>query len=255
LNIYLPDLNLGFEFNGLYWHSELFKERNYHQEKTKYFSEKGIRIINIWEDDWDNRRSILESQIRNWLGLTVTKIPARKCIIKNINSTDEYKMFLESNHIQGFASASIKIGLYLGDELVSLMTFDHFEGRKKMTEGEWNLSRFCNKLNVNVIGGASKLLNYFKVNYKPKRVISFADISWSNGDLYHRLGFYIKYKSRPNYSYLINKSRSNKQKWNKSKLIRMGFDPTMSESKIMEDNFGAYKIFDCGQIKFELLIN
>lgn len=253
IDIYLPDLNLGFEFNGLYWHSELFKDKNYHLNKTNHFKEKEIKIIHIWEDDWDFKKDIIKSQIKNWLNLTESKIWARKCEVKEIKKVNEYKDFLDNNHIQGYSSASIKIGLYYNQELVSLMTFDKFEGRKKMSNFEWNLSRFCNKLNINVVGGASKLLNYFIKNYKPKRLISFADKSWSNGNLYKILGFKIVKISYPNYSYLINNKRSNKQKWKKSNLVKMGFDNSLSESKIMEDNFGSYKIFDCGQIKFELI--
>lgn len=254
IDIYLPDLNIGFEFNGLYWHSEIFKDRDYHLNKTNYFRDKGIRIIHIWEDDWDLRSEILKSQIKNWLGLSTNKIYARKCTIKEIENVDEYRDFLNKNHIQGYVSSSLKIGLYYNDRLVSIMTFDHFEGRRKMVDGEWNLSRFCNMLDTNVIGGASKLLKYFISNYKPTRIISFADKSWSCGKLYNSLGFSVKKVSYPNYSYLINKERSNKQKWKKSKLIKLGYDSNLSESKIMEDNFGAYKIFDCGQIKFEKII-
>src|SRR5690606_19018969 len=150
-------------------------------------------------------------------------------------------------------SSTIKIGLYYNNELVSLMTFDKFEGRKKMKQNEWNLSRFCNKINTSVVGGASKLLNYFVENWSPSRVISFSDDSWSNGNLYIKLGFTLISKSYPNYSYIIDKKRSNKQKWKKSNLVKMGFSKELSESKIMEDNFGSYKIFDCGQTKFELI--
>lgn len=252
IDIYIPELKLGFEFNGIYWHSELFKGKSYHLDKTNHFNQMGIRIIHIWEDDWDMRREILKSQIKNWLSLTDNKIWARKCEIREIYSIDEYRSFLNKNHIQGYTSASIKIGLYYENELVSLMTFDHFEGRKKMKSSEWNLSRFCNKINVNVIGGASRLLSYFVNKFKPKRIISFSDNSWSKGELYNKLGFSLVSVSRPNYSYIIDKKRSNKQKWKKSNLVKMGFDVNLSESKIMEDNFGAYKIFDCGQSKFEI---
>jgi hypothetical protein len=131
------------------------------------------------------------------------------------------------------------------------MTFDHFEGRKKMKDSEWNLSRFCNKKNVNVIGGASKLLNYFIKLKSPTRIISFADKSWSNGSLYFKLGFDLLSTSYPNYSYFIDKKRVNKQRYKKSNLIKIGYDKSLSESKIMEDEFGSYKIFDCGQLKFE----
>jgi hypothetical protein len=254
IDIFLPDLNIGFEFNGLYWHSELFKTKNYHLDKLNHFKKRGIRIINIWEDDWLNKSEIVKSQIKNWIGLNQEKVWARKCEVRKVESKEEIRNFLENNHIQGYVSSSLKLGLYYNNELVSLMTFDHFEGRKSMDESEWNLSRFCNKINKSVVGGASKLLNYFEKEYRPKRIISFADKSWSNGELYYKLGFNLIYESYPNYHYIIEDKRSNKQKWKKSNLIKMGFDPSLTESKIMEENFGSYKIFDCGQLKFQKIL-
>ena len=255
IDIYLPQLKLGFEFNGLYWHCEIFKTKNYHLDKLNHFKERDIKVINIWEDDWDFRNNIVKSQIKNWLGKTNTKIWARKCEVRIVDDLKTIRSFLNDSHIQGYVSSSLKIGLFYENELVSLMTFDHFEGRKKMNDDDWNLSRFCNRTDINVIGGASKLLSYFKKIKKPNRIISFADKSWSTGELYYKLNFYLKSTSYPNYSYFIDKMRVNKQRYKKSKLINMGFDENKSESKIMEDEFGSYKIFDCGQLKFEWIKN
>jgi len=251
IDIYLPDLKVGFEFNGLYWHSELFKQKNYHLDKINHFKKRDIRIIYIWEDDWSFKCDIIKSQIRNWIGISDSKIFARKCKIEEVIDVKLVRSFLNESHIQGYVSSSLKIGLFYENELVSLMTFDHFEGRKKMKDSEWNLSRFCNKKNVNVIGGASKLLNYFIKLKSPTRIISFADKSWSNGSLYFKLGFDLLSTSYPNYSYYIDKKRVNKQRYKKSNLVKIGYDKSLSESKIMEDEFGSYKIFDCGQLKFE----
>jgi len=251
IDIYLPDLKVGFEFNGLYWHSELFKQKNYHLDKLNHFKKRDIRIIYIWEDDWSFKCDIIKSQIRNWIGISDSKIFARKCKIEEVIDVKLVRSFLNESHIQGYVSSSLKIGLFYENELVSLMTFDHFEGRKKMKDSEWNLSRFCNKKNVNVIGGASKLLNYFIKLKSPTRIISFADKSWSNGSLYFKLGFDLLSTSYPNYSYYIDKKRVNKQRYKKSNLVKIGYDKSLSESKIMEDEFGSYKIFDCGQLKFE----
>lgn len=255
IDIYLPELKIGFEFNGLYWHSELFKQKNYHLDKLNHFKKRDIRIIYIWEDDWSFKCDIIKSQIKNWIGISDNKIFARKCKIEEIRDVKLVKSFLNESHIQGYVSSSLKIGLFYEGELVSLMTFDHFEGRKKMKDNEWNLSRFCNKLNINVIGGASKLLNYFIKLKKPTRIISFADKSWSNGSLYFKLGFELLSTSYPNYSYFIDKKRVNKQRYKKSNLVKIGYDKSLSESKIMEDEFGSYKIFDCGQLKFVLHIS
>ena len=246
IDIYLPDLKLGFEFNGLYWHSNKFKESNYHLNKTNYFKERGIRIIHIWEDDWVHKNEIIKSQIKNWLGLTENKIFARKCHVREIRKSGD---FLNDNHIQGSDRSNIKVGLYYGDELVSLMTFNKNEGRKKMKTGEWNLSRFCNKLNTNVVGGASKLLSHFLRNYDVKRIISYADRDWSDGYLYHKLGFKLLYETKQDYKYVINNRRIHKSRWRKSRLG----DINISENEYMS-KMGISKIWDCGKSKFEIIL-
>ncbi len=248
IDIYLPELKLGFEFNGLYHHSNKFKvNKNYHLDKTNHFKDRGIRIIHIWEDDYNNRLDIVRSQIKNLIGLSDEKIFARKCIIKILDRKISTK-FLNDNHIQGHVNSSIKLGLYYQDELVSIMTFDSFEGRKKMEDGGWNLNRFCNKINTNVIGSASKLLSYFIKIYNPTRIVSYADKDWSIGNLYYTLGFDKKSESKPDYKYIVNKKRVHKSRYKKSKL-----NTTLTESKQMEIN-GINKVYDCGKIKFEKVI-
>jgi len=243
IDIYLPELEIGFEFNGLYWHSEKKKDRNYHLDKTRFFQERGIRIIHLWEDDWDFKKEIIQSQICNLLNKNINKISARKCEIREVKSVAD---FLNSNHIQGSDRSKIKIGLFYQNNLVSLMTFNQLEGRKKMKEGEWNLSRFCNLLNTSVIGGASKLLTYFIEKYQPTRIISYADRDWSQGYLYYTLGFSKIYESSPDYKYIINNRRKHKQNFKKSNLKISD----ITESKYMSDK-NINRIWDCGKIKFE----
>jgi hypothetical protein len=245
IDIYLPDLNIGFEFNGLYWHSDKFLKKDYHLNKTKYSKERGIRIIHIWEDDWTHKRDILESQIRNWLGLTPNKIFARKCEVKEIKDSKIVTKFLEENHIQGKVGSSLKLGLYHNDELISLMTFDHYEGRNKINSNEWNINRFCNKLNHNVIGGAGKLFKYFLKNYDVSRVISYSDNDWSLGSLYETLGFEKVGEGNPDYKYIVEGVRVHKSRFRKSKL-----NTKLSESEYMKKS-QIYKIWDCGKVKWE----
>jgi len=249
IDIYIPGLKIGFEFNGLYWHSNEYKEKQYHLNKTNHFKNKGIRIIHIWEDDWDLKTDIIKSQIKNWLGLTENKIYARKCQVKEVTDIKIVREFLDSNHIQGFVNSSKKYGLFYNNELVSLMIFDHFEGRNRMTDNEWNLSRFCNKINTNVVGGASKLFKFFINTNNPKRVISYADKDWSNGSLYYNLGFNNIYDTNVDYKYLIENKRTHKSKYRKSKL-----KTNLSESTYMKE-IGIPKIYDCGKSKFEIRYN
>jgi len=251
IDVFLPEINLGFEFNGLYWHSDAFVENDKHLNKLNYFKNKNIRVIFIWEDDWDLRQEIIKSQIKNVLKISENKIYARKCEIRDNIDIKIIREFLNSNHIQGFVQSTKKIGLFYNNVLVSLMTFDKFEGRNKLKEYEWNLSRFCNILNTNVIGAASKLLKYFIKNNNCKRIISYADKSWSNGNLYYKLGFKLVNESGVNYKYIINNQRTNKQRYKKEKLKN---NENKTEKEIMK-SFGVNRIYDCGQLKFELKIN
>ena len=245
IDIYLPDLGIGFEFNGLYWHSEEYKEKNYHSDKTNFFKKRGIRIIHIWEDDWIYKQNIIKSQIKSWLKKIDYKIYARKCEVREVIVINESNLFLDNNHIQGKVRSAIKLGLYYNNELVSLMTFDHFEGRNRMSGEEWNLSRFCNLLETNVIGGASKLFMHFIKKYNTSRIISYADLDWSQGDLYHKLGFKLISESITGYKYIINGKRVHKSRFRKSRL-----NTDLSESSYMISN-GIKKIWDCGKLKFE----
>ncbi len=245
IDVYLPELKMGFEFNGLYWHSEGHRDKRYHRDKTDYFAERGIRVFHIWEDDWDHRREIVESQISNWVGSNVRRIFARKCSVREIGKV-ECRDFLNRNHIQGNDRSSVKLGLYMGDDLVSAMTFDRFEGRKRMEDGEWNLSRFCNRLGVNVVGGASKMLSHFVREYSPKRIVSYADMDWSQGDLYFKIGFSMVSKNEPDYKYVLDGKRCHKSRLRKS---RLKYDCSESEYISM---MGISRIWDCGKMKFEL---
>lgn len=246
LDIYIPDHNIAIEVNGIYWHSELFKRSNYHINKTLKCKEIGINLLHIWEDDWAYKREIIKSIIRNRLGLIDNKIYARKCEIRKVN-TKEYKKFLCENHIQGYCSSSINIGLYYNNELISLMTFGF---RKTNNKKEYELIRFCNKLNTNVIGGSSKLFKYFLSNYEYVDIISYADISLFTGELYKKLEFISNGLSEPNYFWVGSDNiRKHRYNFSKRKLVNKGYDKDKTEVEIMHER-GYYRVYSCGQERY-----
>jgi hypothetical protein len=252
LDIYLPELNLAFEFNGMWWHNEINKDKNYHLNKTNICEKLGIQLIHIYEDDWIYKQDIIKSIILNKLGKTQNKIFARKCEIKTDINIIDIKNFLETNHISGYVGSNIKIGLFFDNELVSLMTFGNRRvamGKKSTNEGEYELLRFCNKLNVNVVGGASKLFKYFIKNYKPKEITTYADRSISRGKLYETLGFNFFGKTEPNYYYVVDGIRHHRFNYRKDKLVKQGFDSNKTEREIMLER-KIYRIYNSGNLKF-----
>jgi hypothetical protein len=252
LDIYLPDLNLAFEFNGLYWHNELNKPNNYHKMKTDLCLEKGIHLVHIYEDDWVYKQGIVKSMILNKLNKTKYKIFARKCEIKDVTDNNLIRDFLNDNHIQGFVGSKVKIGLFYDNELISLMTFGKLRkplNSKSKNNNEYEMLRFCNKLNTNIIGGASKLFKYFINKYDPEQVISYADRSYSNGNLYNILGFKFDHITSPNYYYIIDKIRKHRFGFRKDILIKQGYDTNKSEHDIMLER-EYYRIYNSGNYKF-----
>ena len=252
LDIYLPDLKLAFEFNGLYWHNELNKNKNYHLNKTELCKEKGIQLIHIWEDNWIYKQNVVKSMILNKLGKTPNKIYGRKTEVKEVSDNKIIKEFLIENHLQGFVGSKIKLGLYYENELVSLMIFGkrRVSMAKKTTNiDEYELLRFCNKLNINIIGGASKLFKYFIEKYNPKEIITYADRSHSDGKLYEQLGFNFVSKTSPNYYYIIDNLRKHRFNFRKDKLIKEGSNSNKTEHEIMLDR-NIYRIYDSGNLKY-----
>ena len=250
IDIYLPDLNLGFEFNGTYWHNELYKLKNYHLNKTELCEKNSIKLIHIYQDDWSYKQDIVKSRILNLLGKS-NKIMARKCEIKELTDNKLVREFLKINHLQGFVGSQVKIGLFYNEELVSLMTFGSQRKAmgQKSIEGSYEMLRFCNKLNTNVIGGASRLFKYFIKNYNPLEVISYADRSWSQGELYKQLRFELVHKTKPNYYYVVDGVRKHRFGFRKDKLIREGADPNKTEHEIMLER-KVYRIYDSGNMKY-----
>jgi hypothetical protein len=250
IDILLPSINLGIEFDGLYWHSDLFLDKNYHLNKTKLANSKGYQLIHIFEDEWYFKEDVVKSIINNKLGVVDKKIYARNCDIRLVGSKD-CSNFLNENHIQGKINSSVRIGLYYENELVSIMTFGKLRKSlgSKHVEGHFEMLRFCNKLNHNVVGGASKLFKYFIKNYEVDKITSYSDNRYFDGSLYEKLGFTYEGDTSPSYWYTKNVSRYHRFKYRKDVLVKEGFDPKKSESQIMKER-GFNRIWDCGNKKW-----
>ena len=257
IDLFSKEHNLGIEYNGLLWHSYGKSEhsrfnnfndldKNYHLRKTELCESKNIQLLHIFENEWLNetKKEIWKSVIKSKLGILENKIFARKCQIFPVDTKTASK-FLEKNHLQGSVNASIKLGLFLDSELVSLMTIGKSRFSKKY---EYELLRFANKTNTSVIGAFSKLLKYFERNYNPKNIISYANRRWSNGKVYEVNSFTLINVAKPNYFYFkdsnILYSRIKFQK-HKLKNLLDNFDSSKTEMENMIDN-GYRVIFDSG---------
>ena len=251
VDFYIPDYRLAIECNGLYWHSDKNITKNSHLEKLDRVHNAGASLLYFWEDDIMFKPEIIEDIILSNLGIFSKRIYARQCQIRSISS-EESRVFLDRFHLQGNINASIRYGLFLDGELVEVMTFG--KPRKVVNSATsekdlYELYRLCTKSGIQIIGGASKLFKRFIRDFKPKRVISYANKEISNGKVYESLGFSKEKDSKPGYSYLIRgeATRQNRFKFTKQ---RIDDGSGRTEEQIMREDYKASRCYDCGQMRF-----
>lgn len=241
IDILLPDINIGIEYNGEYWHSDIKKDKYYHINKTNLAKDNNIRLIHIFEHEWLYKQDLVKSKLMSILGYNYI-IGARECNIKRINFP---KQFLIDNHLQGAGTpTNINYGLFLKDLLVAVMTF----GTPRFSKEEFELIRFATLTNITIQGGASKLFSAFLKEYAPKSIISYSDKRWSIGNIYKILGFKFSHTSDPGYFYNNHSTILSRYQCQKHKLENLFphlYDKNLTEREIMA-NAGFYKVYDCG---------
>lgn len=252
LDIYIPSLKFAIEYNGLYWHTDnIHSDRNYHLNKTKECNKNGIKLIQIFEDEYLNKKEIVLSSLSHILKKSndLPKIMARKCKIKEI-SIKESKEFLNKNHIQGFGCGTIHLGAFYKEKLIGVMVF------KTENNGKWELNRFATDNSYICPGVGGKLFNFFIKNYNPIEIKSFADRRWTtneNNNLYIKLGFKLSNYTSPDYRYFKMEDgiiRQHKFKFRKQKLSKKYGLPIIMTENEMTKKLGYSRIYDCGLIKY-----
>jgi hypothetical protein len=247
IDIFIPKLNIGVEYNGLYYHSfnsiESKDQKFYHYNKTFFAINKGIQLLQVFEDEWIYKKDIVKSIINSKLNKN-NKIYARNCSVVDVNSK-EFFDFCDLNHIQGSLNSRIKLGLIYNNELICVMGFNVHN------KYCYECTRFCNKLNFNVIGGASKLFKHFVKRFNPESVLTYADRRYSNGNLYVKLGFDLVGITNPGYFYVKGNKKYSRNKFQKHKLEKVlsKYNKNNSEAINMFNN-GYRRLWDSGHYKF-----
>jgi very-short-patch-repair endonuclease len=250
LDIYLPDIKLAIEFDGIYWHSELAgKDKHYHLTKTQQCEEQGIHLLHIFESEWMNKQDIVKAILLDAMKINTSVLYARKLKIKEVSIANA-RAFLNTNHLQGFVPATYYYGLYNNEELVSIMSFSLARYTKS---SEWEIMRFSSIIGTTIVGGASRLFMHFVKTHTPTSIITYADRRYFTGDLYKTLGFVFEQTTAPSYYYFIKNGveLKNRVQFQKHKLshILPKFNPLLTEWANMQIN-GYNRIWDCGQKRF-----
>lgn len=250
LDFYFPKEKIAIEVNGLYWHSDTIStNKNQHLEKLKKCEENGIKLLTLWEDDIRLKHRIVERSLKNKLGISKdTKYHARKTVIKRIHSK-EAREFLNNNHIQGFANASLHYALKNNDKNVAIMSI--------LIQGTTaNIVRYATSGTVR--GGFSKLLKHFLKNSSNIETIkTFSDNCISEGKLYQENGFKKDIELPPDYSYLIDRKRVHKFNYRINRFKKddkLSYKEGLSETQLAKIN-NIPRIWDCGKVRWIMKVD
>lgn len=250
LDIYVESKNLAIEYDGIYHHSVFSggKDKRYHIEKTNNCERQGIKLLHIFDTEWEDevKQDIWKSIITNSLGKTPNKIFARKCKFKKINAKVA-RRFFDENHLSGFCKATYHFGLFFENELVSAISIG-----KCRTEETDNLEiiRFASLKYHNVIGALSKLIK----NSGIENLMSFADrrISSTINSCYEKL-FETCSVTEPNWFAYDKKNYILRSRWSftteklSKELSKFDSEKTVEEN-LFDNNYD--KIYDSGNLKF-----
>ena len=245
IDIFLPELKLGFELDGIWWHKDDFRAL----EKTDACEARGVRLVHIWDIELETKRQIVEDKIKSLLGLN-SRIFARKCTIGEITN-NQYSSFCNAYHIQGTVKAKWKFGLFFNDELIAVASF----GKSRFCK-EHELLRYCSKTGISILGGMKKLVNHFKSLMKLEYIISYADRRYTSklNSVYGSEN--IISISKPNYYYfrgdkIYSRLQFQKHKLKTNPITKDFYDDSLTEKEICE-SAGLYIIYDCGNIKYKI---
>lgn len=257
IDVFVPELNLGIEYHGLYWHSSKFTGRSDHEQKHLLAKAAGIRLIQIFSDEWHNRKQACKYLIAGALGKSSETLGARQTRVEAIDAQTA-NQFFDRWHVQGAAGHGDYYGLTCEGKLVAVMGFSKVaSSRSRLGDDCVELTRYA--ANRRVTAGASKLIaHYLKRHPSVRRVISFSDNRWFTGKMYEALGFKFDGDVSKSYYYCTTSATD---RWHKSGFQRSelkkkfpNFNPDLSERQNCEAN-GYYQIWDCGKKRWVLEVS
>ena len=247
IDIFIPELKIGIEYNGLFWHSESTKVRTYHLEKTKHFQQLGIRVAHIFEHEWRDKKHQVQSYILSAIGKNSIRLSPRNCNVVWSDSKEEIKrahQLLDDYHIQGHArSTKYVTNVYYNEELVATATF----GKHHRNGEQWVLSRFCTRYGHTVRGLLGKVSKLAYSNLQ-QPIISWADYRLSQGNGYEKSGWKFEELLPPDYFYFkISTSQIISKQSRQKKKVNTPEEMTEIEHAHLD---GLERVWDCGKIRY-----
>ena len=250
IDIFIPQLNIAIECNGVYWHREEVKGKDYHLQKYVECAKRNIRLIQIFEDEWKHKQKLIESILLNAFGKSETIVDATQCQIYKIPQ-DLADKFLNHCHLEGSFTGT-HYGLIFDNNLVSIISTAPISNNSKYNLG---IYRFCDMRNTKVIGGLETLIDHIKRNHTNHNLAAYVDLRYSIGEELSNVGFKYSHLIEPTFSYVKSNQRyPPPHSIEEAQSLLESYDLTKSIEENLNDN-NFFKIYDSGYAIFELINN
>lgn len=120
LDFYFPDHNFAIELNGLYWHRSEIRDSTYHKEKHDRCLEKGIKLFQFWEDEWNNNSEVIVNHILSYMR-------SYENVVYSV-SNEDHSSFIDSHDIRGSIACDFSLVGKVNEEIVSVLSIKEYEG-------------------------------------------------------------------------------------------------------------------------------
>lgn len=199
IDIWVPDRGVGVEYHGGFWHTEA-RAGGKHREKWERAERAGIRLIQMFDFEWLDRREAAENRLRALFEKT-QPVAARSCELRSLTPA-EANAFYKRYHTQGACvRPAASYGLWFGGALVAAMSF----GQGRFGNWEWELLRYASV--GRVAGGFARLFTAFRREHNPQSIVSYCDLRWGDGKVYANNDFALDGITPPDYWYVSKAQR------------------------------------------------
>ncbi len=254
-DIWVPSLGVAIEHHGLHYHStKRASDKKVHRAKWEVAQKNGIRLVQVFEDEWVNKRAVVEARLRSILGVS-PRLFARKLSVSAVPPVD-VKDFLVEHHLQGAGNAQVAYALYDEENLIATATFCKARGGSMthVSTAAWEVLRYASV--GTVVGGFSRLFKAFVRDYAPDKVVSYCDLRYGVGNVYKAAGFELDSITQPDYWWVSPKDmkrvpryQTQKHKLEAHPVFGTFFLPEKTENEICEAA-GYRKLYGVGNQKW-----
>jgi hypothetical protein len=261
VDLYIPELKLAVEFNGIYWHNEGWKGEVYHYEKWVAAKAVGIKLFQIWEDNWRHRKDIILRLLTARLGVTdqlptlypeltqgLTSVDAAELNVIDVD-IDRCEQFMTTNHLHGFEARGQHVGLEGVDGVLrAVLTVSKHESDTLQVE------RYAAA--GSVTGGFERLLSHVMAETGVNTVVADVDHASDDGSWLTTAGFEPVQEFEPDYMYVVAMKRVPKTMFTPEYFQnhpRYVWEEGFSSRELADKN-RVPRIWDAGHTRYQLKI-